>query len=172
MRRLRRWRGSGAACSVASPSTGVSGLTPMHPSSTIGSWTRAKTVSEGNQVACHHTPWVFDQATDSRWDICTTCHHGMLPFELCRCASYVFTNWYLQPSQHMCFLSTHPIATARVLDYCKSDDNKNAVIKPDQTNHGTRCIVTPGLRIVLLAGMKQHAVGIMGTLSQGKTWQT
>ncbi len=59
MRRLRRWRGSGAACSAASPLTGVSGLTPMHPSSTIGSWTRAKTMSEGNQVACHHALWVL-----------------------------------------------------------------------------------------------------------------
>ncbi len=54
MRRLRQWRGSGAACSAASPLTGVSGLTLMHPSSTIGSWTRAKTVSEGNQVPCHN----------------------------------------------------------------------------------------------------------------------
>lgn len=54
MRRLRRWRGSGAACSAASPLTGVFGLTQMHPSSTIGSSTRAKTVSEGKQLAYQH----------------------------------------------------------------------------------------------------------------------
>ena len=54
MRRLRPWQGSGAACNAASPLTGASGLTLTHPSSTIGSLTRAKTAPEGNQVARHH----------------------------------------------------------------------------------------------------------------------
>lgn len=167
MRRLRQWRGSGAACSAASPLTGVSGLTLMHPSSTIGSWTRAKTVSGGNQVACYHALWVFDQDPNKRWHICTICPHEMFAFELGRCASYRLTRWYFQLSRHMCFVSTCPTVSSDT-----ASQTTTRMLKLPLTKQVTAGATLSHLDCTYYGYQVQHAAGVMGTLSQGKTWET